>query len=134
MAAKVSKVQQGKYVRRGVVKSLTDYFDVPKGKLDIPMVSGLNGALWAPSFYMPTAMAAARLMSFYTWCVDLDLGEMFVNVPMDTKIRSFAGVDLTPLAASLGIALVGTMGGASIHGNVLQKNLLGGTPAIQGTL
>ena len=67
--------------------------------------SGLNSSLWAPSFYMPTASAAARLMSFYTWCVDLDLGEMFLNFPMDLKIRPFAGIDLTPLAKSLGVAL-----------------------------
>lgn len=67
--------------------------------------SGLNGALWAPSFYMPTSTAASRLMLFYTWCMDLDLGDMFLNFPMDLKIRPFAGVDLTPLARHLGIVL-----------------------------
>jgi hypothetical protein len=30
--------------------------------------------------------------------VDLDLGEMFLNFPMDLKLRPYAGVDLTQLA------------------------------------
>jgi hypothetical protein len=79
-----------------------DYFDVPKGDDDIRMVynatrSGLNAALWAPSFFMPTSKSASRLLSYYSFCSDLDLGEMFLNFPMDPAIRPYAGVDLTHL-------------------------------------
>jgi hypothetical protein len=34
---------------------------------------------------------------FYSFTVDADLGEMFLNFPMDPAIRPFAGVDLTGL-------------------------------------
>lgn len=44
-------------------------------------------------------------MSFYTWCMDLDLGEMFLNFLLDLKMRPFAGVDLMPLSRFLGIPL-----------------------------
>lgn len=127
VAAKVAKVRKRKYVRHEVVKSLTDYFDVPKGATDIRgmvyngTVSWLNEALCAPSFYIPTSTVASRLISFYLWCVDLDLGERFLNFPMDMKIRPFAGVDLTPLAQHLGVILkygekmVGTLG-TFVHG------------------
>jgi hypothetical protein len=40
---------------------------------------GLNAAVWAPSFWMPTASTALRRVSFYSHCVDGDLGEMFLN-------------------------------------------------------
>ena len=101
IARKVGKVRKSKYIKGGWVSNLTDFFDVPKGE-DIRIVyngtrSGLNDALWAPSFFLPTANTAARVMSFYTYCVDLDLGEMFLNFLMDKKIRAFAGVDVTCL-------------------------------------
>ena len=101
IARKVGKVRKSKYIKDGMVSNLTDFFDVPKGE-DIRIVyngtrSGLNDALWAPSFFLPTANTAARVMSFYTYCVDLDLGEMFLNFLMDKKIRAFAGVDVTCL-------------------------------------
>jgi hypothetical protein len=38
-------------------------------------------------------------MSFYTYFVDLDMGEMFLNFLLDKKIRAFAGVDVTCLQA-----------------------------------
>ena len=66
---------------------------MPKGDLDIRVVyngtaSGLNEALWAPGFYLPNANAAARLLMFYSFTVDADLGEMFLNFPMDKKRSS----------------------------------------------
>jgi hypothetical protein len=101
IARKVGKVRKSKYIKAGMVSNLTDFFDVPKGE-DIRIVyngtrSGLNDALWAPSFFLPTTNTAARVMSFYTYCVDLDLGEMFLNFLMDKKIQAFAGVDVTCL-------------------------------------
>ena len=86
----------------GPVRSLTDYFDVPKGDHDVRMVyngssCGLNEALWAPSFWLPTADTALRAMTFGTYCVDLDLGEMFLNFPLDKALQPYAGIDLTPI-------------------------------------
>ncbi len=104
---KLSQVRLRRYIGPGLVKSLTDYFDVPKGDSDIRMVyngtsCGLNDELWAPSFWLPTATSAVRLLSFYSYCVDLDLGEMFLNFPLDPLIRPYAGVDLTPFCSALG--------------------------------
>jgi hypothetical protein len=102
LASKIGIVRKRGHIKAGPIKSLADFFDVPKGD-DIRMVhngtsSGLNDALWAPSFYLPTADAAGRLLSYSSFCVDLDLGEMFLNFPMDEKLRPYAGVDLTQLA------------------------------------
>jgi len=36
---------------------------------------------------------------------DLDLGEMFLNYMLDPKLRHYAGIDATELAAELGIEL-----------------------------
>jgi hypothetical protein len=40
---------------------------------------------------------AARLLMFYSFTVDADLGEMFLNFPMDPAIQPHAGVELTGL-------------------------------------
>lgn len=58
--------------------------------------SGLNNALWAPNFSLPTMDLAARATDEGTWMCDLDLGEMFLNFMIDPKIRPYCGVDLTP--------------------------------------
>ena len=106
VAEKISIVRDKGYIVSGLVKSLTTYFQVPKGPADLRMVydgtsSGLNDALWAPSFWMPTPDTALRQVSFYTYCVDIDLGEMFLNFPMDEAVQPFAGIDLTPLSREL---------------------------------
>jgi len=36
---------------------------------------------------------------------DLDLGEMLLNYMLDPKLRQYAGIDATELAAELGIEL-----------------------------
>jgi hypothetical protein len=102
IASKIGLVRKRGYIKPGPIQSLTDFFDVPKGE-DIRMVyngtsSGLNDALWAPSFFLPTASSAGRLLTYSSFCVDLDLGEMFLNFPMDLRLRPYAGVDLTRLA------------------------------------
>ncbi|KAL7564651.1 hypothetical protein ACA910_009338 [Epithemia clementina (nom. ined.)] len=81
---------------------MTDYFDVPKGYDNIRMVdngtsAGLNASLWAPSVWLPTAATALRNVSYYSYCVDMDLGEMFLNFPLDTSIRPYSGIDLRPV-------------------------------------
>ena len=56
---KVNGVRAREYIKEGGVKSITGFFDVPKGDLDIRMVydatkCGLNDALWTPNFFLPT--------------------------------------------------------------------------------
>jgi hypothetical protein len=105
VAEKLWNVRMKFYIRHGSVYSLSHYFHVAKGEpgpdSDIRMVyngtgCGLNKALWAPSFWMPTSASAVRKISFYSWMMDLDLGEMFLNFPMDPKVRPYAGVDFKP--------------------------------------
>jgi hypothetical protein len=84
----VGGVRRPGYINPCNIQSLTDCFDVPKGE-NIRMVyngtsSGLNDALWAP-FYLPSAESASSLINYSSFCVYLDLGEMFLNFPIDMK-------------------------------------------------
>ena len=84
-----------------LVVSLTTYFDVPKGEDDIRMVydgtkCGLNGAVWIPSFFMPTVQTHLRAVEEGTHMCDVDLGEMFLNFMVHPSVRKYLGVDLTP--------------------------------------
>ena len=97
---KISGVRTKQYIQPGFVKSLTGYFAVPKAKTDIRVVydataCGLNEALWAPNFFLPTVDSILRNASASTWFGDIDLGEMFLNYPLDEAIRPYAGVDVT---------------------------------------
>jgi hypothetical protein len=70
------------YIAPGEVISLTNYFPVKKGDCDIRMVydatkSGLNRALWTPSFALPTVESLTRQLEETTWMADLDLGDSF---------------------------------------------------------
>jgi hypothetical protein len=56
---------------------------------------GLNDALWAPNFWLPTPTTAARCLGFGYFMVDIDLGEMFLNFPLPSLLRRFSGVDLS---------------------------------------
>ena len=42
-----------------------------------------------------------RRLSFYSYCVDVDLGEMLLNFPLNPDIRPYAGVDLRPVRGSI---------------------------------
>ena len=106
VAEKIANVRDKGYIVSGLVRSLTTYFQVPKGAEDLRMVydgtsSGLNRALWSPAFWLPTPDTALRQVTFYTYCVDIDLGEMFLNFPMDPRIQPYAGIDLSPLQGEL---------------------------------
>jgi hypothetical protein len=88
------------------VASLTSYFAVPKGENDIGLVydgsdSGLNEALWLSSFWLPNSGSAVRLISFYSFLFDLDIGECFLNFPNDPIIPPYCGVDVTPFVGKL---------------------------------
>jgi hypothetical protein len=101
---KVNKVRGRGYVQPGFVKSLTGFFAVPKAGTDIRVVydatqCGLNDALWAPNFFLPTVDSILRNASSATWFGDLDLGEMFLNYALDLDLRPYAGIDVTELEA-----------------------------------
>ena len=97
---KLSKVILRGYLALGAVLSLTSYFHVPKGEDDIRMVydataCGLNDALWAPTFWMPTILNVLDAATETSWFGDVDAGEMFLNYPLDIAMRAFAGVDVS---------------------------------------
>jgi hypothetical protein len=100
---KVRKVRDRGYIKPGFVKSLTGFFAVPKAIIDIRVVydatqCGLNDALWAPNFFLPTVDSILRNASSSTWFGDIDLGEMFLNYALDMDIRMYTGVDVTEVA------------------------------------
>ena len=79
------------YINVGGVKSITGFFDVPKGDEDIRMVydankCGLNKALWTPNFFLPTIDSILRNADDHTWFGDIDLGEMFLNYWLDEEL------------------------------------------------
>ena len=84
----------------GHVSSLTNYFAVPKGLDDFRNVydatkCGLNAAVSAPNFYMPTIDACLRSVEASTYSGDNDLGDMFLNYILHEAIRSYVGIDVT---------------------------------------
>ena len=104
---KIHKVINRRYLSEGYVKSLINYFAVPKGLSDIRVVydgtkSGLTDAVWAPNFFMPSIDSLLLYCSADTWYSDLDLGEMFLNYFMDPKLRPFCGVDVTNFVSDPG--------------------------------
>jgi hypothetical protein len=106
MIAKLDKVLERGYISPGFVASLTWYFAVPKGEHDIRLVYdgtdlGLNNALWSPSFWLPNSSSAVRLLLFYSFLFDSDIGECFLNFPNDPIICPYCGVDLTRFKGQL---------------------------------
>ena len=102
---KIGKVRSRGYIQPGEVNSLTGFFAVPKGEDDIQIVydataCGLNEALWAPNFALPTIDSVLRNASQNSWFSDIDLGEMFLNYFLDEDLREFAGVDVRELGGS----------------------------------
>jgi hypothetical protein len=100
--AKVGKVRKRGYIKPGKVSSVTSFFAVPKGEDDIRMVyngtsCGLNDAVFAPWFALPTMDSHLRAVDVGTYMADCDIGEMFLNFMLDVDLREFAGVDLTDL-------------------------------------
>mmetsp|Transcript_10111 Transcript_10111/g.14603 ORF Transcript_10111/g.14603 Transcript_10111/m.14603 type:complete len:596 (-) Transcript_10111:44-1831(-) len=70
------------YIAPSLVKALTAFFSVKKGETDIRVVydgtkSGLNAALWAPWFPLPTIEGHLRAVEPGYYMGDIDIGEMF---------------------------------------------------------
>ena len=83
-------------------------FSVPKGEDDIRMVydgskSGLNEALWAPWFALPTLDALLRWTAVGSWLGDNDYGEQFLNFPLHPDLQKFCGVDLSRILQETGV-------------------------------
>ena len=57
--------------------------------------SGLNDALWIPSFWMPSVKNVLDCAIHSSWFGDVDVGEMFLNFPLDLAIRPYCGVDVS---------------------------------------
>ncbi len=99
-SSKLHKVVDRRYLCEGPIRNLTNYFSIPKGEGDIRMVydatrSGLNDALWAPNFWLPTMDFVSNFVTSSTFFGDIDCGEMFLNFFLDPRIRPYAGVDLS---------------------------------------
>ena len=82
------------------VKSYIDIFGVPKGPDDIRMVlngasCGINESLFSSNFWLPMSNTMTRLLSFGYRAVDVDLGEMFLNFPLDHVLQGYSGIDLS---------------------------------------
>jgi hypothetical protein len=56
----------------------------------------LNDLVWAPNFFIPSVDTMVDLLDGNSWMGDINLGEMFLNLPLDPKVRPLVGVNLTP--------------------------------------
>jgi hypothetical protein len=99
--AKIKKVIDRGYIKRvspDLILSLMHFFSVAKGDVDIHMVydgskSGLNAAIWAPWFALPTVTEMARTVLPWYWCANNDYGKMFLNFPLHEDLHKYCGVD-----------------------------------------
>jgi len=101
VTTKLKKFIDRGYVIPRRVQSLISYFTVPKGDSDVRLVfdgtkSGLNSALWAPSFHLPTIDSILPMLEPGFWQGDIDVGEQFYNYMLDPRIQPFCGLDVNP--------------------------------------
>jgi len=101
-----SKIEKGvrksylHLIHSSKVKNVIDYFGVPKAD-DIRMVQngsscGLNEAVWASNFWLPMSGSMIRVLGFNYKVVDIDLGEMFLNFPLDPYLIPYSAMDISP--------------------------------------
>ena len=93
------------------IHNIVEAFAVEKvtpeeGPNDIRMVfngtkGGLNDALFAPNFWLPTVHTLVKSVTYGSKFVDCDFGEFFLNFPLDKKLQSYSGLDLTPYKKEL---------------------------------
>ena len=110
MKEKLQRVRNQRYVGPGPVDSLTSFFAVPKGEDDVRMVydgtkSGLNDAIWVPSFPLPTVDTMLRAVTFNTAMSDFDLGDCFLNFVLHVTMQALCGIDLSKFCGSDGDVL-----------------------------
>ena len=121
---KEQKLVHRRYLELGFVDCIVPRFGVPKGEDDIRLVwdasrNGINGTLYAPSFWMPTFRTLQELVIKWLPCSvvdyrngnipqdptpedwriphqsDMDVGEMFLNYPLHYSERHMFGVRIT---------------------------------------
>ena len=104
LRSKVSKViKRGYLFGSGIrLKSLIRYFAVPKTGDDYRIVydataNKLNDAVWAPSFWLPTVDTLVRYVDADSWMMDRDIGDMFLNFPLDKRVWPYTGLNLENL-------------------------------------
>ena len=101
-----SKIEKGirksylNIIHSSRVKNVIDYFGVPKAE-DIRMVQngsscGLNEAVWASNFWLPMSGSMIRVLGYNYKVVDIDLGEMFLNFPLDPQLIPYSAMDISP--------------------------------------
>lgn len=100
VVGKLAKVLDRRYLGGGITKSLTAFFDVPKGSDDIRMVyddtvNGFNDSIEVPKFGMPTLRSHLRAMSPGHYMVDADVGECFLSFYLHSTLQPLVGVDMT---------------------------------------
>ena len=88
------------YIAPGRVRSLSGFFSVPKGPIDIRLVydmtkCGLNKCLWSPRFYLPCPDSLFDSIEYDSFTSDIDQGEMFLNYFSDPELLPYMGVDVT---------------------------------------
>jgi len=94
-----------KFIPVWKAKNLIDYFAVPKAE-DIRMVQngtscGLNESVWSSNFWLPSAQSMTRILGYNYRSVDIDLGEMFLNFPLDEKLIPYSVMDVTPFRSKI---------------------------------
>lgn len=121
--AKLEKVlDQGYVVLRDIeeVESLMFMFHVPKGDSDVRMIYdatklGLNDALYAPWFALPTVDTMNRWVIAGTWITDNDYGDCFLNYPLHPDLQKFCGINLSQLFPDLTWSVAQLLVGAWIQ-------------------
>ena len=97
---KVDKVRSRHCIAGGKELSLTDFVYIPMGEDDIILVyyltaSGLNDALWTPTFWMPLLENILDVATNSSWFRDMDAAEMFHNYKMSEILQPYAGIDVS---------------------------------------
>ena len=76
------------------------FFSIPKALNNIRLVfnrtsNSLNNIMWAPSFFLPTLSSLARLVEGFTYQLDLDIGEIFLNFPLPRSDYPYSIINLS---------------------------------------
>jgi hypothetical protein len=105
--AKLLNVVAKGYIGPGTITSLTSFFAVPKGPTDILIVydstkPGLNSSIWVPSFSLPMTDTLTDLLDTNSWMSNLNMGEQFLNFPLDPKVQPLCGIDVRPYLGTKG--------------------------------
>jgi hypothetical protein len=78
---------------------LIDYFEVPKDDI-VQLVyngtsCGSNEVLFVPNFWLPTPASAGWLLGYGYYMVNIDLREMFLNLPLPFLRQRYSGINIS---------------------------------------